>query len=348
MNPDFGQVEADPAEVNLSAFETFFDERRPFFVEGANLLTGNVDELLLFAPHRRAAGGRGRRRLRRLSGDDHDPRRGQADRPPRVGHVDRHARRGDRRGVGADLQRVRSSAACAWRRGRPTAWRASSRSSVRLDRPSVSWRRRVNRRFAPDDPLAGAAHAQRLHAERRFGDALRRLRDARATSASRTSTASLAPSCGCSGRARATSSGPTSTTFRSIRSGRSMTGAKGGLSFERQNGRHWLWQAATILRDARLRDQRHRPAHHQRRHADQRRSSSIAKPFPDAGIASTRSSSAKATSGTTAATAGPVGTNGDDDGAPAERVTCRRSFWHEPNSGRQNGRPSFTAGRTCA
>jgi len=35
MNPDFGQVEVDPAVVNLSAFETFFDERRPFFVEGA-------------------------------------------------------------------------------------------------------------------------------------------------------------------------------------------------------------------------------------------------------------------------------------------------------------------------
>ena len=43
VNPDFGQVEADPAEVNLSAFETFFDERRPFFVEGANLLTGNIN-----------------------------------------------------------------------------------------------------------------------------------------------------------------------------------------------------------------------------------------------------------------------------------------------------------------
>ena len=43
VNPDFGQVEADPAEVNLSAFETFFDERRPFFIEGIDLLTGNVD-----------------------------------------------------------------------------------------------------------------------------------------------------------------------------------------------------------------------------------------------------------------------------------------------------------------
>lgn len=42
INPDFGQVEADPAEVNLSAFETFFDERRPFFVEGSRLLAGDT------------------------------------------------------------------------------------------------------------------------------------------------------------------------------------------------------------------------------------------------------------------------------------------------------------------
>ncbi|HEU0013780.1 MAG TPA: DUF5916 domain-containing protein [Longimicrobium sp.] len=39
FNPDFGQVELDPAEVNLSAFETFFSERRPFFTEGADLLS---------------------------------------------------------------------------------------------------------------------------------------------------------------------------------------------------------------------------------------------------------------------------------------------------------------------
>ena len=38
LNPDFGQVEADPAVVNLSAYEIFFDERRPFFLEGADLL----------------------------------------------------------------------------------------------------------------------------------------------------------------------------------------------------------------------------------------------------------------------------------------------------------------------
>jgi hypothetical protein len=37
LNPDFGQVEADPAEVNLTAFETRFPEKRPFFLEGAQL-----------------------------------------------------------------------------------------------------------------------------------------------------------------------------------------------------------------------------------------------------------------------------------------------------------------------
>jgi hypothetical protein len=37
FNPDFGQVEVDPAVLNLSAFETFFPEKRPFFVEGAQV-----------------------------------------------------------------------------------------------------------------------------------------------------------------------------------------------------------------------------------------------------------------------------------------------------------------------
>ncbi len=37
VNPDFGQVEADPSEINLTVFETFFSEKRPFFVEGKNI-----------------------------------------------------------------------------------------------------------------------------------------------------------------------------------------------------------------------------------------------------------------------------------------------------------------------
>lgn len=37
VNPDFGQVEVDPAVINLTAFETRYQERRPFFVEGAEI-----------------------------------------------------------------------------------------------------------------------------------------------------------------------------------------------------------------------------------------------------------------------------------------------------------------------
>ncbi|HEX3927352.1 MAG TPA: DUF5916 domain-containing protein [Gemmatimonadales bacterium] len=43
VNPDFGQVEADPAVLNLSAFETFFPEQRPFFTEGSGLFQFNVN-----------------------------------------------------------------------------------------------------------------------------------------------------------------------------------------------------------------------------------------------------------------------------------------------------------------
>lgn len=43
VNPDFGQVESDPAVLNLGAFETFFQERRPFFIEGAGLLSFNIN-----------------------------------------------------------------------------------------------------------------------------------------------------------------------------------------------------------------------------------------------------------------------------------------------------------------
>ncbi len=42
INPDFGQVEADPAVVNLTAYETFFPEKRPFFVEGFDIFRAGI------------------------------------------------------------------------------------------------------------------------------------------------------------------------------------------------------------------------------------------------------------------------------------------------------------------
>ncbi len=51
VNPDFGQVEVDPAVVNLSDVETFFEERRPFFVEGSSIFNfgfGGADNFMGF------------------------------------------------------------------------------------------------------------------------------------------------------------------------------------------------------------------------------------------------------------------------------------------------------------
>src|SRR5215212_5819304 len=43
INPEFGQVESDPSVLNLSAYESFFDERRPFFVAGRGLFRADVN-----------------------------------------------------------------------------------------------------------------------------------------------------------------------------------------------------------------------------------------------------------------------------------------------------------------
>ena len=52
VNPDFGQVEADPAQLNLTAFEPFFEERRPFFVEGSGVFQFGADPTRLFYSRR--------------------------------------------------------------------------------------------------------------------------------------------------------------------------------------------------------------------------------------------------------------------------------------------------------
>jgi len=52
INPDFGQVEADPSVMNLTAFETYFEEKRPFFVEGKSIMDFTFDEDKLFYTRR--------------------------------------------------------------------------------------------------------------------------------------------------------------------------------------------------------------------------------------------------------------------------------------------------------
>jgi len=52
INPDFGQVEADPAQLNLTAFETFLPEQRPFFLEGTGIFSFNGDASRMFYSRR--------------------------------------------------------------------------------------------------------------------------------------------------------------------------------------------------------------------------------------------------------------------------------------------------------
>jgi hypothetical protein len=52
INPDFGQIEADPSVMNLTAFETFYDEKRPFFLEGKHIFDFSPDLNMMFYSRR--------------------------------------------------------------------------------------------------------------------------------------------------------------------------------------------------------------------------------------------------------------------------------------------------------
>lgn len=52
VNPDFGQVESDPSVMNLTAFETFYEEKRPFFLEGLTIFDYKFDNQSLFYSRR--------------------------------------------------------------------------------------------------------------------------------------------------------------------------------------------------------------------------------------------------------------------------------------------------------
>ena len=122
VNPDFGQVEVDPAVVNLTDFETFFPEKRPFFVEGAQIFdnfgrNGAEQLLRLQCAASRTCSTRGgsgaprrarrRRRYVDVPLDDDDPRRGQGHREER-GRLERRCPRGRHR-------RARSAPLGGWR-----------------------------------------------------------------------------------------------------------------------------------------------------------------------------------------------------------------------------------------
>ena len=142
INPDFGQVEADPAEVNLTAFETRFPERRPFFLEGAPLF--NIGHPNFYYSRRIGA-----RPVGPAIGDyvdypdrHHDSRRRQAHRPAAVEDVDRLPRGRDRRGVGRGGRRRHARGRARRRRAARLLRRgdACCRSSARWAPPPALYR----------------------------------------------------------------------------------------------------------------------------------------------------------------------------------------------------------------
>lgn len=52
INPDFGQIEADPSVMNLTALETFYEEKRPFFLEGKHIFDFSPDNNMMFYSRR--------------------------------------------------------------------------------------------------------------------------------------------------------------------------------------------------------------------------------------------------------------------------------------------------------
>ena len=181
FNPDFAQVEADQVILNLTNFETFLPEKRPFFLEGIDAFSLPAAGVLL-APHRRGADWRRRWGRTELLADvplaRHDLRRRQGGRAPgpgldasarsarspranRVtivptGHVDRAAHRGSRR------RRPRSTCcASSASSATPATSASSARASTTLDDCERISRRVPGRRRRPLAFAVGRIRDQR-------------------------------------------------------------------------------------------------------------------------------------------------------------------------------------------
>ena len=241
VNPDFGQVEADPAEVNLSAFETFFQERRPFFLEGANLLTGNVNNYFYS------------RRIGAAPGDDVDAEyvdvpqvttilgaaklTGRLASGTSIGILgaitdDESARTFDRFQFG----RVRVSPQTTYGVGRVTQELGAQGSTIALMATGV------HRQFRPGDPLAEFLTRKAFTVS---GDSVLRFGDYEAQAYLGVTHVDGEP--GALVRLQRSSAryfqrpDVDYVSFDPFRT--SMSGAKGGFSIERQNARHWTWEA---------------------------------------------------------------------------------------------------------
>ena len=166
INPDFGQVEADPAVVNLSAFETFFSEKRPFFIEGSGTYQFECRDCSLFYSRRI---GRAPRGAPTIGSDEfmvHPVQTtilgaAQVDRT-RGRLLRRRARGGDAGGKRRHRVRVAAPAARSSSRPRSTPSRGHGASSP-ISRRSASSSRRHNRRSGGERGVSAGERGHRWY-----------------------------------------------------------------------------------------------------------------------------------------------------------------------------------------
>mgnify|MGYP003694544989 CR=1 FL=1 len=272
VNPDFGQVEADPAEVNLSAFETFFSEKRPFFIEGSGLLNSPFEGYF----YSRRIGARADRTRRpatsstiRARAPSWVPRKltGRL----AVEDIDRRpdgAVTGAERATTFDLASGGRRARCLLRRRPAYAVGRVQQEFGRNASTAAIMITDVHRDLRPGDPLASLLTRNAFAAN---GDTLLRFRGGAVRAvgpggahARRRRRRRRSPAC--SAAARITFSVPTRPTRGSIPCERRWTAAHAFVAFARTGGTHWVWNVNEQRRIARVRGQRHRPPDGGRRH----------------------------------------------------------------------------------
>ena len=240
VNPDFGQVEADPSVVNLTAYETFYEEKRPFFLEGRKILA--FGSRTRTSSSTRAASARrpsyvpplGRGRDDAPAREHDHPGRGQGHGQDRRRPLGRRAPELHPEGDRADLtsplgiQRARrravrqlhASGAC--RRTGTRATPASAACSPRRTAGSTTPRSRS----CPRRPWTGGARLHALLRRPLLGARGERRLQPRARATAR-------PSARCRRTRCTTTSGPTRATSASTRTPTSLSGHGGSVRFGR-------------------------------------------------------------------------------------------------------------------
>ncbi len=256
INPDFGQVEADPAEVNLTAFETFFDERRPFFVEGSRLL-GAGDRRQPWEP-----GGTAYFYSRRIGARPVGAASGDFVEYPATSTIlgagkisgrlssgtsvailsavttDEFARTFDRRLALLQRQRVAPWTTYGVGRVQQEFGPAGSTAGVMVTT--------THRDVGSGEPLASLATRNAVTAS---GDSLLRFKGGEYELGMHVGFSRVAGDAPAIGRLQRSSARyfqrPDADHVEFDPSRTSMTGITGGLSAERTSGRHWLWRVET-------------------------------------------------------------------------------------------------------